>query len=197
VSKEARMIGSDGAIVAHLTIRRSLASQIIAPLAGLALAAGAVACAATPPPAVNTQSPPVPPTSTPGPLDLGTVSQSPADCILDGSKSPYLAGPVVLKAINHTENIAAFDLWRIVGNRSFEEFAEYIQADRDLAESGQPGLDHPGYVSNLITIELQAGETGTMEGTVVPGTYAIVCIRFFPQVGEPRPFSLIGPLMVE
>jgi hypothetical protein len=191
------MTGSHSSIVLHRTKRHSLGGPILAGFAGLAFAAGAVACASAPPLAVNTQAPPAIPTSSPGPLDLGTVSQSSTDCSLDESKSPYRAGPVVLTATNGTEDVAAFDMWRIVGNRSYDEFAEHIQADRELAESGQPGLDHPGYVANLITIELQAGETGTMEGIVVPGTYAIVCIRMFPQVGEPRPFSLIGPLIVE
>jgi len=190
-------MGLHSSVVPDLTNRRSMPSPIILALAGLVFSAGAVACASAPSPAVNTQAPPAIPTPSPEARDFGRVSQSPTDCSLDGSKNPFQAGPVVLTATNDTEDVAAFDLWRIVGGRTYEEFAQYIQAERELAEAGQPGLDHPGYVSNLITIELQAGETGTMKGTVVPGTYAVVCIRMFPQAGEPRPFSLIGPLIVE
>ena len=72
-----------------------------------------------------------------------------------------------------------------------------IQKSKKLAEAGEPGLDHPAYLDNFIRVGLQAGETDDLKGVVVPGTYAITCLRWFPQVRERRPFSLAGPLEVK
>jgi len=182
------MVASDMSRVLRLTDPRVLPRRVLTSLSAVAFTFGAAACSTAPSPPTNTPQP--------GPVHVGTVAQSPTECTLDAITGPIPAGPIVLSATNETDDFVVFDMWRIVGNRTYEEFAAYIQADRELAEAGEAGLDHPGYVANYIGIELQAGESGALEGTVVPGTYAIVCIRMFPQVGEPRPFALVGPLEV-
>jgi len=151
------------------------------------LLAGAVGCAA---------SIPQEETATPSPAYLGTVTLSPSECSLEAAGGPIAAGRVSVTARNDTNDLAVFHMWRIADGHTFEEFAGYIAEERQLAERGEPGLGHPGFVEDLIETVLEAGEAGTITGAVRAGTYAIVCIPMFPQAGEPRPFGIVGPVEV-
>jgi len=44
---------------------------------------------------------------------------------------------------------------------------------------------------------VEPGDQGKVADRLSPGTYAIICLRLFEQVGEPRPFGLVGPVHVE
>ena len=136
------------------------------------------------------------PTATVGPTHIGTVTQSPSECTLDAVDGPISTGRVSFNAVNDTAVFAGFDMWRIAEGHSYEELAAAIQEARRNAEAGGAVISHPEYLSGLIQVQLQPGESKVMAGRVQPGTYAIVCIRMFEQVGEPRPFSILGPIEV-
>lgn len=156
----------------------------------------------TPPPTPTTPPPtPTNPPDTAAPpspnfTSVGTVTLSKTDCVLNAN-GPIEAGPIAIKATNNMDSWAGFDMWRITEGHSYDELEKVIQEAKEQAEAGLEGSDHPAYLANPINIFLQAGETRDLRGVVVPGTYAIVCLQTFPQVGEMRPFSLVGPLEVK
>jgi hypothetical protein len=152
-------------------------------------------------PPTPTTVPPTPTTPSTSFASVETVTLSNTDCVLNANGS-IEAGPIIIKATNNTDDFAEFDIWRIPEGHSFDEFEKAIQEAKEQAEAGLEGNPHPAYLSYakdyfMNIAALQAGETRDKKGDVVPGTYAIVCHRWYPQVLELRPFSLAGPLDVK
>ena len=131
------------------------------------------------------------------PTHVGMLRVSASRCTLDAAKGSISPGLVSLTAVNETDALAGFDMWRIADGSTYAQLAAHIKKESRLAKAGMPGLGHPGYVGDLIRVMLQAGESGIMVGTVHPGTYGIVCLRMFEQVGDLRPAGVLGPVEVE
>lgn len=130
------------------------------------------------------------------PTQIGTVRVSASECTLDLVDGPINPGLVTITAVNETDARAMFDMWRITEGSTYEQLARYIKKERRLAEAGDPGLGHPWFVADLIRVGLGPGESGALVGTVISGTWGIVCIRKFERSGI-RPFALVGPVEVE
>jgi hypothetical protein len=65
------------------------------------------------------------------------------------------------------------------------------------AEAGAAPSSHPAYLSDLTRVLNPSGASTTMERSVQPGTYAIVCLRRYREANmEMRPFALAGPIEV-
>jgi hypothetical protein len=132
-------------------------------------------------------------------LALGTVALADGACALDPQPGVVPGGRVELVAANRTEWPAAFDMWRIAEGHTFAELEAHIEAERERAEAGQPGLGHPGFVTGLISSGIvEAGSEEPMTGTVSSGTHAIVCMSHFEAVTDDpfRPFAVVGPIEV-
>ena len=97
--------------------------------------------------------------------------------------------------MNKTEAEVFFDMWRIAGGHTYEEFTAHIDEERRLADAGDQGLGPPSYAEDLIQIRVQQGESEIFVA-LSPGTYAIVCFEEYNQVGV-RPSALVGPVEVE
>jgi hypothetical protein len=116
---------------------------------------------------------------------------------LAGVSGPISPGLVEFKAMNKTDALAAFNIARIEEGHTYEQLAAHIKKEIRLARAGKPGLGHPSFAVPLFEVLLQPGESGSMSGTVQPGTYGIACAGVYEQVGELRPTGAIGPLEVE
>ncbi|MGH2629447.1 MAG: hypothetical protein ACRDHI_02660 [Actinomycetota bacterium] len=128
--------------------------------------------------------------------DIGTVKISEAGCtgVLPGHVE---AGQLSVAAINETDGLAGFHMWRIADGHTYEQFAAHIRKERGRTLANQPSLG-PRHtdMSSLIPIELEAGESGTMTGIAQPGTYGIVCARDFKE-SRFGVSDLVGPIEVE
>lgn len=135
------------------------------------------------------------------PADLGVVTLTDDACSLEpGPPILIVAGKVTLLAANETEFRGAFDLWRIDDDRTFDDLVAHVDAEREAAVSGAPGLGHPGFVSHQISSGvLWPDSTAPMTGWVTAGTWAIVCLGHFDAVTDDpfRPFAALGPITVD
>jgi hypothetical protein len=176
---------------------RGLAFWVAAFLAACT-ASPASAPAATPP----ATAPPTAPQSAANPSSqepMATITIGQDECELDPSLTETAAGAIQLRAVNETDALAAFDMWRIGESGSLDQLVAHIAEERRLAESGDPGLGHPSFASSLISSGiLQAGESKLVSGVTQPGTYGIVCLRHFVLVTDDpfRPFTVVGPITI-
>jgi len=134
-----------------------------------------------------------------GPVDLGTVTLVRDGCSLDASTTTVEATSVRVAVINQTEYPGAFDWWRIDGDRTYQDLVDHVAAEAAAASEGDPGLGHPGFVSaNLSSGIVRAGESAQIQGTVTPGTYAVVCLGHFDAVSDDpfRPMAVVGPIAI-
>jgi hypothetical protein len=133
--------------------------------------------------------------------DLGVATVSADACSLEPAGPITVeAGDAELEVRNETEFQAAFDVWRIDDDRTFEDLVAHVDAERTAAEAGSPGLGHPGFLSGQISSGiLEAGASKPVTGDVTPGTWAVVCLSHFDAVTDDpfRPSAVLGPLIVE
>lgn len=97
-------------------------------------------------------------------VDLGVATVTDETCTLEPDAPITVeAAEMTLEARNETEFRAAFDLWRIGDDRTFEDLVAHVEAEREAAEGGAPGIGHPGFVSGQISSGiLEAGATRPM-----------------------------------
>jgi hypothetical protein len=146
-----------------------------------------------PPPTLQ----PAEPSPTTLPPHAATVTQLDSECTLDLASEPITEGRVEFTAINETDSVLAFDIWRIADGSTYEQLAAHIEKENGLAEASQEGLGPPSLVGNLVRIELGPHDSRSQAGKVISGSYAILCIRDFNDQAGKRPFSIVGPFQVE
>lgn len=120
------------------------------------------------------------------------------ECALEASDAAISPGPVVVEVLNDTEAIAAIDMWRISNEGSYEELVGAIDEARQNAQAGGPVIMHPPYLEGLISSgAVPPGGSRTTSGTLASGIHAIVCLRFYEEAQDVRPYDLLGPIVVE
>jgi hypothetical protein len=146
-----------------------------------------------------TGAPPTPVTASPTePTPVGTVRVSKFGCPLEGVAGPIGAGEVVVAVVNETDLRVDVVMVGIPESHRYEELAANIEEAVKSARKGGPVVPHLEWLlfPDGLTISLFPGESGSMTGSVDPGTYGIVCLRTYPQVGDLRPNGVFGPLTV-
>ena len=137
-----------------------------------------------------------PPTPTMPVPDL-TVTRTGADCTVEALPPIVAAGPVVVLLVNQADEPVQFDMWRADEGYSAEDLARAVDVARMSAEGGHQEISHPAYLSDPTRATASSGASTTMERSVQPGTYAIVCLRRYPEANnEWRPFASAGPIEV-
>jgi hypothetical protein len=129
------------------------------------------------------------------PIVVGTVTIAQDGCTLDMG-GPVIAGEVAFEVENTTDGLGAANVAELVGG-TFRDLERHIHKEVRLAEEGRPGLGHPGFAVPSFEVLVDAGGSGTMSGTLDPGTYALTCAKVFEAVGELRPLAALGPVEVE
>lgn len=134
-------------------------------------------------------------------VDLGVATVTAETCTLEPDGPITVeAAEVTLEARNETEFQAAFDLWRIDDDGTYEDLVAHVEAEREAAEAGAPGLGHPGFLSGQLSSGiLEAGATKLMTGRLTPGTWAVVCLSHFDAVTDDpfRPSAVLGPITTD
>ena len=123
------------------------------------------------------------------------MTKTDTGCTLTGVAGPIKAGYVTLTAVNQTSAVVGFDMWRISEPNTYQDLAAYVAREKDLAASGQSGLNQPTFVSDLVSAQVLPSKTGVLYGSVRQGTYGIVCLGQTPSGS--RPTALVGPIQVQ
>jgi hypothetical protein len=154
------------------------------------------------------------PMSSPTPGDegaatrVGTVTVTTSNCAVDLPREPIRPGDVLFDVVNESGGVAVVDMLRIriEDGHTFEQFAARTERDARRAEQGKgpifagPAVD---LSTRRSTGELEAEERGLIGGTLEEGTYAIVCLIDYENLGvrglhDPiRPLEAVGPITVE
>jgi len=116
---------------------------------------------------------------------------------LDAPPSIVAAGQVIVLLVNQTDEPVRFDMWRAGEGYSDEALARAVDVARMSAEGGHQEISHPAYLSDPTNTLVSSDASTTLERSVQPGTYAIVCLRRYPEANnEWRPFASAGPIEV-
>ncbi len=136
--------------------------------------------------------------TSPTPILLaGTITRTESECSIALPAEPILAGPVEFTAINETDSLVAFHIWRIEDGRTYERLVERIEWENDQVEAYIESAGPPSFVGHLIEVLVQPDTSGSRVGKVISGTYAVVCIRdYSDQLGK-RPYAIVGPFLVK
>lgn len=133
------------------------------------------------------------------PRVIAEIRQTRDDCSLTPASGRITPGLVAISVLNDGGGEAGVDVWRIPEGHTYDEVVAHVREERRLAEAGQPGLGHPSFFmgsSPSIRAEPRTAHSRTVSGELKAGTYAIICIRTFEQVGQFRPLAVVGPLVV-
>lgn len=129
------------------------------------------------------------------PVDGGTITLTTSGCTFDPGDGPIAAGPVSFGVVNETEDLGAANI-ALLDGATFRDFAQHIDKEIRLAEAGKPGLGHPSFAVPLFDVLVDAGSSGTLEGTLDPGVFVMSCARQYEEVGDLRPSGALGPVKV-
>jgi N-acetylneuraminic acid mutarotase len=112
-------------------------------------------------------------------------------CRYDGPMA-LRAGPMSIALASASDAIAYAALFSLAAD-DFAAFVEHVDAERERAEEGLPPLGPPDFATEADTLEVAAGERGTLSAELEPGTYGFVCA----EAGDAGPgIDLFGPITV-
>lgn len=120
------------------------------------------------------------------------------DCTLVPAASPVKAGLIAFKLQNETGSKAGIDIWLMPDDKAFDRLAAEAVEDRHLAEAGQPSNSDHSWLGGAPQLRLPWAASTSQTGSAVlqSGTYAVVCIKSYPRVVEPRLLKVIGPVVI-
>jgi hypothetical protein len=138
-------------------------------------------------------------TASPSPAQVaGVVTVTSSDCTLATAAAQVKAGLVAFTLINQSGTKAGIDVWLMPDDKAFARFTAQAEEDRRLAEAGEPPQSDHAWLGDepQIRVPWDASTSQTVSARLKPGTYAIVCIKSFPKVSEPRLLKVVGPVVV-
>lgn len=126
------------------------------------------------------------------------VTLTDADCTLVRAASPVKAGRVAFTLHNQSGGKAGIDIWLMPDGKTFDQLVAQAAEDRRLAEAGEPSQGDHSSLGDAPQLRLPWDASPSQTGSAVlhSGTYAVVCIKSFPKVAEPRLLKVIGPVVV-
>jgi hypothetical protein len=147
----------------------------------------------------GSESPSAAAAESPSPAQVAAVvTVTSSDCSLVPAAAPDKAGLVAFTLKNQTGDRAGIDVWLMPDDKAFDRFAAQAVEDRRLAEAGEPSQsDHAWLgVAPQLRIQWDSSTSQTVSAVLKSGAYAVVCIKSYPKVSEPRLLKVIGPVVI-
>jgi hypothetical protein len=111
--------------------------------------------------------------------------------------APFAAGRVSFLATNRGNALATFVIQRLLDGHTFADARAHADHERRLADAGEPFVGPPPFFQSQGSYAVNPGETTTPTLTLLPGTFAIICLAVHPRDGQLRVVSAAGPLEVK
>jgi hypothetical protein len=149
---------------------------------------------ATSTPPAGTASPAVP-TSDSNPT-IGSVTLTAlTDCTFAPSGS-ITSGSRSLNAVNGLppKFAGTVELLRIKPGHSFDDLRSHIAEEVRRSQAGEPALGPPDWTETPLQVEVHYSENKVVSGTLIEGTYGIVCT--VANGVDFRPVKVLGPIAV-
>jgi hypothetical protein len=126
--------------------------------------------------------------------DVATVTLSHGGCSYDGPRE-ISSDRLALELVNRTDVEGQFDLWRLAGQHSFEEFSAHVGGELAMIEAGKMPEGPPAYAVLVARMTASAGSTSQEEVSLnEAGLHAFACVSFDTQAGTPRAIYAAGPI---
>jgi hypothetical protein len=111
--------------------------------------------------------------------------------------APFAAGRVSFFATNRGNALATFTIFRLLDGHTYAEARAHAEEERRLADAGEPFVGPPKYFQSQGMYSVNPGESATPTLTLLPGTFAIICLAVHPRDGQLRVVSAAGPVEVK
>jgi hypothetical protein len=132
-------------------------------------------------------------------MDIGTVSVTDSECLLDVTNDNPSLGSLRVAVVNDSSVQAAAEAFRVI---DMEALVAHVEEEARRADAGEPVLGHPNppvaeYLSSGSGL-VDPGESSAVTIDVEEaGTYVLICLRYHENTSDPvRPFGLVGPIEV-
>jgi len=145
-----------------------------------------------------TQSTPTPASTGITRVNVGRVTLIQSTCFAD-IPAPAPPGPIAVTVVNQRPVEATFTLWRIADGHTFAEAKAHADAERHLADTGQPFMGPPTWLTdpNPLNYPVAAGATAVLERVVLRGTYSVSCLAFSERANSQRVVAAAGPIEIK
>ena len=145
------------------------------------------------------QSTPTPaPTGTPTRVNVGRVTLTQDTCLGD-FPAPAPEGPIAVTVVNQRPVEVSFTIWKIAEGHTFAEQKAHADAERHLADTGQPFMGPPDWLisPSPFNYPVPAGATSVLERTADRGTYSVSCFAFSALTNSQRVVAAVGPIQIK
>lgn len=118
-----------------------------------------------------------------------------SDCTSEGLRG-VLQRAFVTAVVNSTSSRAAFNLHRLLDGRSYRELELHIQQRQQGIAAGSDTPVLPPMTLHFAGGMVEPGQRAKLEGTLLSGTYGLVCRRDAPT-GKTEAIYVKGPFQVD
>jgi hypothetical protein len=131
-------------------------------------------------------------------VNVGRVTLTQDTCLGD-FPTPAPQGPIAITVVNQRPVEAAFTIWRIGEGHTFAEQKAHADAERHLADTGQPFMGPPDWLidPNPFNYPVPAGATSVLERVALRGTYSVSCFAFSERWNSNRVVAAVGPIEIK
>lgn len=128
----------------------------------------------------------------------GVVTLTASDCSLAPAPAPVKAGLVAFTLENMSAVKAGIDIWLMTDDKAFDRLVADAVVDRRLAEAGEPSRGDHAWLGDAPQLRIQSDSSAakTVSAVLKSGSYAVVCIKSYPKVSEPRLLKVVGPVFI-
>ena len=144
--------------------------------------------------------------STPTPADSGTLTwlnvgrvTLTQDTCLGDFPAPAPQGRIAVTVVNQRPVVATFTIWRIADGHTFADAKAHADAERHLADTGQPFMGPPNWLTdaNPQNYPVPAGTTTLLARVALRGTYSVSCLAFSERANSQRVVGAVGPIEIK
>lgn len=147
----------------------------------------------------ESQAPAAATSPSPSPVQVAAVvTLTSSDCSFVPAGTPVKAGLVAFTLQNQSGGRAGIDVWLMPDDKTFEQLVAQAAEDRRLAEAGKPSQGDHSSLGSAPQLRLPWDSSTSQTGSAFlkTGSYAVVCIKTYPNIAEPRLLKVIGPVVI-
>lgn len=131
-------------------------------------------------------------------VNVGRVTLTQDTCLGD-FPAPAPQGRISVTVVNQRPVEATFTIWQIADGHTFAEAKAHADAERHLADTGQPFMGPPDWLTaaDPLNFAVPAGATSLLARVALRGTYSVSCLAFSERAKFQRVVAAVGPIEIK